>query len=113
MTHLTVHSKPKEKALPRNFNAEVSGSRLLVPKEIATALQNLSVRTADEFVSYLHSFPSAIASCLNWEVEDVIVARNELVDQLEGYVSRDILHPRRFKERGFGALNPDIYDLTK
>ncbi|PYP87340.1 MAG: hypothetical protein DMF61_10010 [Blastocatellia bacterium AA13] len=109
MSHLTVHSKPKRKALPRNFNAEISGSHLLVPLEVATVLQDLSVKTADEFISYLHSFPSAIASCLNWDVEDVIVARDELVDQLEGHVAGEILHPVRAKARSYGALNPEIY----
>jgi hypothetical protein len=49
-------------------------SRLLVPQDLAVALDRLSVRTAEDFVSYLHAYPGTVAALLNWTVDDVIDA---------------------------------------
>lgn len=81
-------------------------SRLLVPQDLAIALDRLSVRTAEDFVSYLHTFPRTLAALLNWTLEDVIDARSSLISRLHGVVDENILDPPQVQRRTYGARFP-------
>lgn len=85
---------------------EVLESRLLVPQDLAVVLHRLSVKTAEDFVSYLHSFPGTVAALLNWSVEDVIDARSSLISRLHGVVDENILDPPKVQRRAYGARFP-------
>jgi len=89
-----------------DFGAEVSGSQLHVPQDVAKALEQLSIRTAEEFVSYLHSFPGTIAATLGWNLQAVLHARDGLVSKLRGIVAEEILEPQPGVRRMYGARAP-------
>lgn len=95
-------------AEPGDFRASVhEASSLLLPRDVASALASHGVRNAAEFVSYVDSFPSAVAAELNWSVADVLNAVSKLRDQLRGHVDEAILSPPR-RQHGYGALNPSL-----
>lgn len=106
MPTLAISPKQIPYANKQDFGVEILGSRLLVPQDLAVALDRLSVRTAEEFVSYLHSFPSTVAAMLNWSVQDVIDARSSLISRLQGVVDEKILDPPKVQRRAYGARFP-------
>ena len=106
MFSLTVLPMMAKQATQKDFGAEVQGTQLLVPQDVAKILERLAVRTAEEFVSYLHAFPSAIAAGLGWKLEDVVHARAGLIAKLRGVVSDDILDPTPTVPRVYGARPP-------
>jgi hypothetical protein len=106
MPLLTVASTTSKPGSEDDFGAEVSGTQLLVPEDVARALERLSIRTAEEFVSYLYSFPGAIAATLGWKLEAVLHARDGLVTKLRGIVPDDLLDPMPTIRRVYGARAP-------
>lgn len=106
MNDILVASVSEKHAYPSDFGAKVSGTTLLVPENVASALKRLSVRSAEEFVSYLRTFPSALAQELGWDVSEVVKAREALVNELRGIVSDELLDSPPPRRRGYGALNP-------
>lgn len=98
----TAHEKI---AQPRDFDVEVRGSTVVVPRNVATALEKLRVHTAEEFVSQVRCAPSAFAAELGWNVGDVLQATERLVKALRGIVSDELLGQIRPRRR-YGALNP-------
>jgi hypothetical protein len=106
MSHLAISPKLIPYANKHDFGVEVLGSRLLVPQDLAIALDRLSVRTAEDFVSYLHTFPGTVAALLNWSLEDVIEARSSLISRLHGVVDENILDPPPIPQRTYGARFP-------
>ena len=103
MPHLAISPKQTQHANKRDFGAEVFGSNLLVPQDLAVALDRLSVRTAEDFISYLHAFPGTLAALLNWSLQDVIQARSSLISRLHGIVDEKILDPPPTPRRTYGA----------
>lgn len=93
-----------------NFGARVDGERLLVPPILGTILLENRLTTAEGFVSFAHSFPTALAQPLGWSPDDVMQALYRLTPLLRGLVSRDILNPPSPPKRGYGALNPVLLE---
>ena len=108
MTTLMLFPAIIEHTPRSDFGAEVRGEQLLVPRDLAEALARLSVKNAVQFVSYLYTFPSAIAGELGWELEDVLKARSALVTKLRGTLPDVILDPPPAPKRSYGALPPAI-----
>lgn len=106
MARLAISPTQIPLASKHDFGAEVTGSRLLVPQDLAIALERLSVRTAEDFISYLHSFPGTLAALLNWSTQDVIRARSSLISNLHGVVDENILDPPAPTPRTYGARFP-------
>lgn len=110
MSILTVVSKTSQqyrtpsRLRKPDFNARIAGARLFVPQEIATVLERLSVRTADEFVSSTYTYPSLMANELGWNLEDFMKARQKLVEQLRGLVASDILVPPLYSTHAYGVV---------
>src|SRR5271166_5033479 len=100
MNPLKITSGMSE-AAPGNFGATVdaSNSRLLIPDDLATALASHGIRTATDFVSYVQTFPSAVAMELNWSVSDVLRGLENLKNQLRGHVDDAILNPPEHPKR--------------
>src|SRR5437899_1847573 len=94
-------------ATKSDFGAEPCGTQLLVPQDIADVLRDASVRTAEEFVSFVHAFPGAIAAALGWEVREVIRAEEGLAKRLRGFIPDEVLDSQdKVIERSYGALDP-------
>ncbi len=89
-----------------DFSASVRGDALELPADVWDAAQALSIRNAPEFVAYLHGFPSALATRLNWSPDDVVKARDSLVGQLRGQLPDAILEPPIPDNRVLGAFPP-------
>lgn len=106
MARLAISPKQIPYANKNDFGAEVLGSNLMVPQDLAVALDRLSVRTADDFISYLHSFPDTLAALLNWTLQDVLNARTSLISRLHGVVDENILDPPPLRRRAYGARFP-------
>jgi len=106
MPLLAISPKEIPHASKNGFGAEVLGSRLLVPQDLAVALDRLSVRTAEDFISYLHAFPGTLATLLNWSLDDIIDARSSLISKLHGVVDENILDPPTIPQRAYGARFP-------
>ncbi|HSK79548.1 MAG TPA: hypothetical protein VLQ45_24045 [Thermoanaerobaculia bacterium] len=79
---------------------------LIVPEWLNGILRRLNVRTAEQFVSSLYSFPGAFAQELGWSLEDVRQAQKDLVHRLRGAVHAEILDPEEPQGLGYGALDP-------
>ena len=106
MPRLAISPKQIPHAIPPDFGVEILGSSLLVPQDLAIALDRLSVRTVEDFVSYLHAFPGTFAALLNWSLDDVLNARSTLISKLHGVVDEKILDPPQAKQRAYGARFP-------
>ena len=115
MSILTVASETSRgyrlsgRRLEHDFNAQIFGSHLLVSTSVAAVLKRLSVRTADEFVSFTYTYPSIMANELGWSLEDFKAARQKLVGQLRGHVAADILAPAPLSSYSYGAVGSRSY----
>ncbi len=98
----------KDKTEKKAFGARVSGGTLLLPQDVTNRLEQLSIHTAEDFVSYLHAFPSDVAATLEWDLEDVLEARAALVSKLRGLVDERILEPKSPTPRSYGARVPGL-----
>ena len=98
------------KANPGNLRARCESGFLLLPDKVASAFAELGVRNAPELLSYLETFPSAVASKLGWEVTDVLHADKTLRKQLTGCVDDAILFPKAHPQPTFGAATPPGLD---
>lgn len=100
---------PADRALGLgDLNARISGGKLELPRELASALAAQSIRTAPELLSYGASFPSAVAQILGWSPEQVAKAFGVLSEQLG--TQMPTVSPGRFS---FGARNPSQLDRLK
>lgn len=89
-----------------DFDAAIDAGRLVVDREIADRLHRMTIRTAEDLIVYLDSFPAAVASALDWRLEEVRSARSKLAETLQGQVDARLLHPALGFLRGTGALHP-------
>jgi hypothetical protein len=88
-------------ASPGDFGAVVRDDRILLPKNVGEAAGKLSLRNAEELVSYAQAFPSAVASALNWPAESVAPAARRLAESLKLPAE-----PTSRPARAYGALDP-------
>lgn len=93
-------------AVRGDFDAQADHQGLALPLGVAGALAKLGVGTAEELLAYVGTFPSAVASVLRWDVDDVEHARHKLVSQLRGFVDERLLSPDPPEHRVLGAFDP-------
>jgi hypothetical protein len=92
---------------PGDFAGSVQDGLFYLPEPVFRVVSGQGgVRTAADFVSYLHTFPSAVAAQLNWTVADVQSGLKRVSEQLEGLVAKEVLNPPAQPRRVYGALNP-------
>jgi hypothetical protein len=96
-----------EKPVRGNLKAHLRGNKLLLPRELVDALRRDGVRTAEDLMSYIDSFPSSVARTLHWSVGDVNNAKAVLRTQLVGQIADDHLRPQRRPNPTLGARDPD------
>jgi hypothetical protein len=96
-----------EQAAPGDLHAHIAGDKLLLPEEFARAVLKDGVRTAEDLLAYMQSFPSGVAEILNWPVRDVIRATERLRSILRGRVDDQLLHPSTRQSPPLGAMDPD------
>jgi|HubBroStandDraft_6_1064221.scaffolds.fasta_scaffold529700_2 hypothetical protein len=106
MPMLEIAPDSRIRASAGDFGAKVQGDRLLVPRRLGTVLISNHLDTAEDFVSYMQSFPTALAAQLGWTVEDVVRARTRLLEVLRGLLPDEFLDPEPPPPRGYGALRP-------
>lgn len=71
---------------PGDLHAQISGTTILIPKAAAQSFSQQGVRTALDLLSYMQTYPSAVAGALNWSNKDVSKAAEKLRGQLVGKV---------------------------
>ncbi|WP_459853774.1 hypothetical protein [Dongia sp. agr-C8] len=89
-----------------DFQAKLSEDALLLPREVSDAAAQQGIRTAEDLLSYLQAFPTAIASQLQWRNEDVTLATQRLRQQLAGRVNPVHLDQTQRPNPPFGARPP-------
>lgn len=89
-----------------DFAMQVLDDELLVPVELQDVLQRLKVRTVNQLISKLRSFPSAFMAELDWDASKFEHARDDVFETLKGHVDPKLLRERRRFRRGRGALPP-------
>lgn len=99
-------------ARPGDFAATLEQSAVEVPEEVSVAARKLSLRDAGELISYLYSFPSAFASELGWNIDEVASARDRLANQMHGLLPDAILSPPTPVKRSYGAFPPSWKDSS-
>ena len=104
---VAIESTADERAAPGDFHARIMGDKLVLPKEVADALQRLGVRTAEDLMSYLQAFPSSVADALHWSVGDVRSATQNLKEKLRGHIGEEHLNPTSRPNLPRGARDPD------
>lgn len=102
---LRISPSPDLKVSAGDFGAQVTSAALTVPEWLNGVLRRHNVRTAEQFVSYLYSFPGSFAQELGWSLEDLQLAQDHLVDELRGCIHEDILEPE-LQQFAYGALDP-------
>jgi hypothetical protein len=78
---MIVQSMPTEPT-PGDFRASVSTNQVGLPAALVAPLRAQGATTLSGVISYLESFPSAVASMLDWSVADVERAHLKLVREL-------------------------------
>jgi hypothetical protein len=106
MNRLKIETATGRTTSKADFGVRVVDDRLEVPEELAEALRRLSVRTPEELVAIVESFPSAVADALGWEEEDVRQAQGGLIKELRGSVPDALLATRWPPAPATGARNP-------
>lgn len=76
---------------PGDLRATISGSTILIPRAAAQSFKQQGVRTAVDLLSYMQTYPSAVASALKWSDKDVSTATEKLRGQLSGKVDSAVL----------------------
>lgn len=90
--------------LPRgNFGATLLGGALHVPARLLAVLKSLELATAEEFVSYLQTFPTSFAAKLKWRERDLKTATRGLMKVLSQTAPRVSRLARRPPARRLGA----------
>ncbi|MFN7927251.1 MAG: hypothetical protein U0Y68_04770 [Blastocatellia bacterium] len=94
---------------PGDFNVSISGDSLLVPSKLYEILQRVGVDSPGEFISYVLNFPSAICALLDWNMNEVKVAGNQLAASLSGFLPDELLRISAPSTRQYGARPPESY----
>jgi hypothetical protein len=89
-----------------DFGARVDEGQIFVPSQLVTALEPLSIRTAEDLIAFAHGFPSELAFRLGWTVASVRAASSRLGIQLRGVVDDDALRGADEETWAFGARQP-------
>lgn len=95
-----------EHVSPGDLHGHMYKGRFLLPRDIALALARDGVRTASDLMSYVQSFPSAIASLLHWSSQDVGRAVDRLRSELAGKIPDQYMHPESRRNPPLGARDP-------
>jgi len=98
-----------------DFDGFIDESRhaLMLPEKIAGTFKSHGVFTAAKMLSYLESFPSAIAAELDWTVPEVVRGLRTLRTKLKGHVDDALLEPSRPGRFSYGAMNPATYKRNR
>jgi hypothetical protein len=93
---------------PGDFRAVVENGRLLLPEEVVDLVAGQSgVRSASEFLSWLETFPSAVAERMHWSPQDVCRATVGIQALLREHLDPAVMaHQPRGPVRVYGALDP-------
>jgi hypothetical protein len=94
-------------AQPGDFGATVSGTDLILPEDVARTFMAHDVRTAADLLSYIYTFPTAVAEELRWKPADLKRGLARLKGQLAGHVDDFFLNPPAIPARHYGASDPD------
>lgn len=104
---LDICVDPDRQVEDADFGARVQADRLHVPQDLGAVLRRFQVRNAEQFVAYLQTFPTAFASELDWNADELEHALRKLLSTLRGHVSDALLDADRDRfEPGYGALPP-------
>jgi hypothetical protein len=104
---LVVIEADDEQAVPGDLNAHVQDDKLMLPREVVDAVRKDGVRTAEDLLSYMTTFPSSVAYQLHWSLGDVSNAAAKLRAELEGHIPNNRLHPQLRPNPPLGARDPD------
>jgi hypothetical protein len=89
-----------------DFGTIMSPDRTLqMPQKLHDLLRPMNLRSAEQFLSLAHSFPSAIAILLHWSPELALAAAAKLEAQLRPYIGE---RPTRRREFVWGVLPPSM-----
>lgn len=100
---MTIFFDPNQTTDKGSFKAVFTNGALYLPLELYRR-GGINPRSIEEFLSYVHSFPTTFMVSLNWTLEDFNNAKEELIQSLTGIVSDLWLHPEPPPVRAYGAL---------
>jgi len=90
-------------AAPGDFGATIVGAEMRVAQAVSDAASALSLSTSQDLLAYAQTFPTALASKLQWQPSDVVRAAAMLADVMRAHGE---LPPTPTTRPGFGAMNP-------
>lgn len=100
-----VFTKKREPSF-ENFGATIENGVLVLPEKLARACGRGVLRSAEQILSKLHTWPTSFSHELGWTIDQVGRAREGLVTMLEGRVSENFLRPPPPRRVAFGAMPP-------
>lgn len=103
---LPIEIEPNRHAEEADFGIRVSGGQMRVPLEVGAVLQRMHIRNAEEFVSYLLTYPSSFLAHLHWDQQSFLTARNRAIQQLRDHVKPELLEADESFRPGYGAMAP-------
>jgi len=106
MSDLAIVVDPRSQVDPGSFGAAVDGANLTVPAELHLILRRYDIRTARDFVSFLHASPSGLAAELGWGLEGVRRATSGLLGMLKDILPQNSLQPPPAPRFARGARRP-------
>ncbi|MBI1317849.1 MAG: hypothetical protein GC168_02735 [Candidatus Hydrogenedens sp.] len=107
---MKLQGVPGAEPPPGDFGAQVTpgdSPSVEIPEPVLSALGSLSIRSAEELLSYADSFPTAIAASLGWSPQQVQQATQRLKATLHGFVPESLLGEFRPRPMSFGARPPE------
>jgi hypothetical protein len=89
-----------------SFGARLQGAELHLPAELGALLQRHGLLSAEELIACACSFPSLLTAELDWSLDEVQRALDEVTGTLEGHLPDELLHPAVPTPRAYGARPP-------
>ena len=94
-----------------DLKAKIEDGKLYIAASAISMLAPLRIEQYAEYlVSYLHSFPTGVMVCLNWDTALTESAKQRLINVLSGYIDNHWLRPPVHEKRTHGARPP--IDIT-
>lgn len=78
-----IHDSGFEILVPGDFGGIVTTNTLDVPTPLYSILYGMRIRTDQSFLGYLEHFPNSMASLLGWQFEQILIAKEIIIYQLD------------------------------
>jgi hypothetical protein len=103
---VTIRSPSSRPPRPGDLAVRLAGDHVTVPHQLAHLVEQIPVRSLSDLIVLLDTYPTDVASELEWVLDDVRLARERLVEELRDHLN-PLLVAHQPTRRAFGAREPE------